>query len=64
MSNEPRKDPPGSDSEPEDVFHDARFPAAEEAVSAPPPPRQTPRHLDSSNRVYSVNSDSWKNPTR
>ncbi|PLB37310.1 tetratricopeptide repeat protein [Aspergillus candidus] len=31
MSNEPRKDPPGSDSEPEDVFHDARFPAAEEA---------------------------------
>jgi hypothetical protein len=29
----PQKSDPGSDSESEDVFHDARFPAEEEAVS-------------------------------
>lgn len=42
-SNIPEKDtnqtaPSDSDSEREDIFHDARFPAKEEAVSCFPPP--------------------------
>jgi hypothetical protein len=33
LNKNPQKSEPVSDSESEDVFHDARFPAEEEAVS-------------------------------
>lgn len=43
-SNAPERDPDksapadnDSDNEAEDIFHDARFPAEEEAVNCPPP---------------------------
>ena len=72
-SSIPQKDtdnaaPADSDSEAEDVFHDARFPADEEAVSyvAPPPP---PNHsfikqLEKQAHTKYYDSDCWKSLKR
>lgn len=52
LNKNPQKADPGSDSESEDVFHDARFPAEEEAVSCPLPlsyDRVADAHIDRPN---------------
>ena len=66
-SSIPQKDtdnaaPADSDSEAEDVFHDARFPADEEAVSylAPPTHHSFIKQLDREAHTNYYDSDCWK----
>lgn len=47
-----------SDSETEDVFHDARFPAEEEAVSCLPPPCHIRQVFTDNRHAYENRNDS------